>query len=130
MFSLFLSGILFSGPSRISEVHEMREKKMTTCHTTRKVFLKGKKHPQLDMDSSGKNNTSRYYFLTIFQILVFAYVKKKKKIVTLITLYLYIYRLKSSWAFISKTAEDELSQLEGEECEKCHESHCICREIL
>lgn len=46
------------------------------------------------------------------------------------TLYLYIYRFKSSWTFISKTAEDELSQLEREECEKCHESHRIRRETL
>jgi len=46
------------------------------------------------------------------------------------TLYLYIYTIKSCWAFISKTAEDELSQLEREECEKCHKSHRIRRETL
>lgn len=45
-------------------------------------------------------------------------------------MYLYKNRFKSRWALISETAEDELSQLEREECEKCHESHRICRETL
>lgn len=60
----------------------------------------------------------------------YSYTKWTKSIITQKKLYLYIYRFKSCWALISKTAEDELSQLEGEECEKCHESHRICRETL
>lgn len=44
--------------------------------------------------------------------------------------YLYINRFESLWTSISETAEDELSQLEGEEHEKGQKSHRICGKSL